>query len=378
MRQARIRIVNKLVRETKRLRTNRGSEKQLEKNKNKADKFLREVFALKGIKDDEISKFGIANLDRLQEILQNSSTDDKSRAMTKVVCYKSLKAKIIEFKEKFPDYKEYISQRKRKHSAKRKTKDSVDKFQEDNSKYKAGQEQSVEMDAKYDKRSGKMSPRKQMEERSEKQLEGNIKDFTKMLEINDASNDRGSKCTSNVVSNEAAVKRFAELLQETNAEGATDKCEANNKQELFNKPVEIGKKIDDFFLNSYKVVSSFNVTTFSPNGYTNVFDNRFNTLRVRNERGKFRREKVNRENSMNAKIRKINNEDTFYDRNTMAHWKQKKIVTPAEKTSTAYKNVKIGNSLENENLHPSWIARRKQQEIMKQGFQGKKIRFDED
>ncbi|XP_076179349.1 uncharacterized protein LOC143152757 isoform X2 [Ptiloglossa arizonensis] len=351
VRQARIRIVNKLVRETKRLRTNRGSEKQLEKNKNKADKFLREVFALKGIKDDEISKFGIANLDRLQEILQNSSTDDKSRAMTK---------------------------RKRKHSAKRKTKDSVDKFQEDNSKYKAGQEQSVEMDAKYDKRSGKMSPRKQMEERSEKQLEGNIKDFTKMLEINDASNDRGSKCTSNVVSNEAAVKRFAELLQETNAEGATDKCEANNKQELFNKPVEIGKKIDDFFLNSYKVVSSFNVTTFSPNGYTNVFDNRFNTLRVRNERGKFRREKVNRENSMNAKIRKINNEDTFYDRNTMAHWKQKKIVTPAEKTSTAYKNVKIGNSLENENLHPSWIARRKQQEIMKQGFQGKKIRFDED
>ncbi|CAK9804333.1 Serum response factor-binding protein 1 [Anthophora plagiata] len=120
VRQARICVVNKLVREAKKLRSNHGNEKQLEKNKRRAEKLLREVFALKRIKDDDISRFGIINFENLQDILEDSRTDDGTRAMVKVVRYKSLNLGIVKVREKFPNYNEYTSWKRRKRSVRKK------------------------------------------------------------------------------------------------------------------------------------------------------------------------------------------------------------------------------------------------------------------
>ncbi|XP_076627827.1 uncharacterized protein LOC143345015 [Colletes latitarsis] len=402
VRQARICVVNKLIREAKRLRTNRGSEKQLEKNKNKADKFLREVFALKRIKDDEISKFGIVNLEYLQEILQNSQTEDESRAMTKVVSYKSLKEKIIEFKEKFPDYQEKISCAKKKRSVKKRKKDPIDQSQEGNSKLLANdrngaevniyaeddknsinitsndcsqyttRQQNVETDAKYIKLSRETSLYKPDVNKSEKQFKGNAKYRDK---------NQTSKSAAKVISNEAAVKRFTELLQETKTERKDDSCKADNKQSSSGESVEITRMVDDFFLNSDGIEPSLNIETYSQERSRSVGDSKPKAFRVKNERERFCRDKGNEDKRKN-KVRKINNEDTSNDRNSATKQtsvscsKQNKI-TSVGKANVAQGDIKNKNLLENENLHPSWAARRKQQEIMKQGFQGKKIRFDE-
>ncbi|XP_043259687.1 uncharacterized protein LOC122401550 [Colletes gigas] len=402
VRQARICVVNKLIREAKRLRTNRGSEKQLEKNKNKADKFLREVSALKRIKDDEISKFGIVNLECLQEILQNSQTEDESRAMTKVVSYKSLKEKIIAFKEKFPDYQEKISCAKKKQSVKKRKQNSIDQIQEENSKllvndrneakvniYAEGdknsinvtssdcsqyttRQQNVKTDTKYIKPSRETSLYKPDVNKSEKQFKGNAKYTDK---------DQTSKSAAKVISNEAAVKRFTELLQETKTERKNDSCKADNRQSLSRESVEITRMVDDFFLNSDEIEPCLNIEIHSQERSRNVGDSKPKAFRVKNERERFCRDEAN-EDKRNNKVRKINNEDTSNDRNSVTKQtsvscsKQNKI-TSVGKANVAQGDIKNKNLLENKNLHPSWAARRKQQEIMKQGFQGKKIRFDE-
>lgn len=90
VRQARVCIVNKLIKEAKILRTRHGSEIQQEKYKRKADKLIAEVYALKGIKDDEISKFGITNDRDLSVILQDESSSHCDRVMAKVAHYKAL------------------------------------------------------------------------------------------------------------------------------------------------------------------------------------------------------------------------------------------------------------------------------------------------
>lgn len=365
VRQARICIINKLVREAKRLRTKRGNEKQVEKNKNKADKYLREVFALKRIKDDEISKFGILNLEHLQDVLQNLDTDDESRAMTKVARYKSLKEKLIEFKQKFPSYRECLVSRKKKPSVRKRKKNLTDEVQDGNDKRKEKDnvtlEQNIEINEKCDQPSKETSVCKPKKNKSEKQ---------------------GSKSDVKVISNQAAVKRFAELLRETNAQEANDGCEADNNQEMSDEPLEINKNTDDFFLNLNEIVSCPKVETASHERHINVGNNSFKALQVKNGKDKFHRNKVN-EDRRNTKVRKLDNEDTCNDRSSITEGidvvprKQNKMATSVKKTSFVQRNIKSAKPLENENLHPSWAARKKQQEVIKQGFQGKKIRFDD-
>ncbi|XP_053995971.1 serum response factor-binding protein 1-like [Hylaeus anthracinus] len=394
VRQARICMINKLIREAKRLRSKHGNEKQLEKNKNKADKYFREVFALKQIKDDEISKFGILNLEHLQDVLQNLNTDDETRAMIKVARYKSLKEKLVEFKHKFPNYREHVCLKKKKPSIRKKGKNPLDEIQDGNDKRvvkntnKVQQanvtsidhsryitvEENIETDGNCKHQSKEMSVHKAKKNKCEQEVNRNTKR---------ARNHEGSKSAIKVISNEAAVKRFAELLLETNAQATNDRCEANKKQEMSDESLEIRENTDDFFLNSNEIVSCPKVETFSQQRYTNIGDDTFEALQIRNERDKFHRNKVNKDRR-NTKVGKIDNEDTCNDRNRITEreagnvpWKQNKMITSVKKTGVAQRNIKSAKPLENENLHPSWAARKKQQEVMKQGFQGKKIRFDD-
>jgi hypothetical protein len=81
VRQARVCIVNKLIKEAKLLRDRHGNETQQEKCRRKADKLIDEVYALKTIKDDEISKFGILDERDLTKILQDQSSSSGVRIM---------------------------------------------------------------------------------------------------------------------------------------------------------------------------------------------------------------------------------------------------------------------------------------------------------
>ncbi|KZC14329.1 Serum response factor-binding protein 1, partial [Dufourea novaeangliae] len=375
VRQARICVINKLIREAKKLKINRGNEKQLEKNKNKADKLLREVFALKHIKDDEISKFGIVNSEKMQDILQYSQSDVKSRAMVKVARYKSLNTKIIEFTKKFPNYEEYISSKK--HFSKKKRKDLASGCSKKNSrefpnttnKMNAplntedikgpdcvtsvsqlectNQPWNTEMDARHDKLS---------ETRLSRVLEGN-RQSEQSKGINDQSNDQKAMSDTKVVSKEATVKRFTDILQESSQLGASNEYDKCNKQQA-SRMLDSVTRADDFFLSSDKVISCLGVSTF-----------------LQEQKDKTCKKRSN-------EMQKVYKKDTLYPENsgkqagTMLCMQKKDV--PRIKETSVHGNYSCINFMGSENLHPSWAARRKQQDLMKQGFQGKKIRFNED
>ena len=392
VRQARICTINKLVREAKRLRTNHGNKKQLEKNKHKADKLLREIFTLKRIKDDEISRFGIVDLENLQAMLQNSHTDDRTRAIAKVVRYNSLNARITELKEKFPGCKEYISLRSKKYLQKRKRNNRTNEFPtenltqslsgkngrkirerirntEDSNDAMGRPRHNTKIDGKYKKPSEEWSSLRLGEKK------GDWKNCTNLWKISDMDNFLESDIAIKAVSKEATVKRFTDILQEGNTEEIHDKRTVRNSQQLLTESIgqETVRKVDDFFLNSHKVTLHLNNPISSEERDANSVSNDDNkALWVRSERGKFHSNEVVGKERRNNKKRKISIKDTSCDRN---------IIEPVDivhsKRNDVSGNTRATNALESEKLHPSWAARRKQQEIIKQGFQGKKIRFDE-
>lgn len=401
IRQARICVINKLIREAKRLRSGNGSEKQLEKNKNKADKLLREVFALKGIKDDEISKFGITKFKCLQDILQNTDTDDGTRAMAKVVRYKSLSSKIIEFQEKFPDYSEHISLRKQRCLSKRKghcvtdvlkkhsnqlqcdTNNTVEKVYEGNTKIAGDVTSSTDVPCEKGRKVNgeckRLSEGRELNTES-KDDGGNSRRILKMRDVEiDSRTDQSSKIVTKVISNEAIVKPFMEVLQET--EEQTGKYLETKNQQCCNEAAESLKNTDDFFLPGNKVTLRSSDTLFSKeintSGQHHISRDIFKLREIKEKKYKLYNGKTYK-GRKEDRGRKMNCANIFHDQSGVTersdtHWKRNKRDTQVKEEEKINKIIYP----EYENLHPSWIAKKKQQDIMKQGFQGKKIKFDE-
>lgn len=366
-----------MIREAKKLRTYRGNEKQLEKNKTKSDKLLREVFALKHIKDDDISKFGIINFEYLQDILKNPRTDEGTRAMIKVARYKCLHERIMEFMEKFPDYREYISWKKKKPPSKRKGSNSIDDDLEENPKRPRKDTNTVKVSTQ--KRGNKNTDSTgntnhlQCTTRQQKKINEQTMKLSKESAEQKLEGDE-SKSIAKVISKEAAVKRFAEVLQEMDRKEEASEHEENNNEQSSNDAGKCRKTTDDFFLSSDEAGSSVTVISAERNeDRTPDIDHRaFKALRIRSKDEKFSKDKGEIGNGKDISYGPSNTRKT-----SVTHSKQNKDMRV--KNNPVKRNVENdATKTEDENLHPSWVARRKQQEILKQGFQGKKIKFDED
>ncbi|XP_017795794.1 PREDICTED: serum response factor-binding protein 1-like [Habropoda laboriosa] len=405
VRQARICVINKLIREGKRLRSNHGNEKQLEKNKYKADKLWREVFALKRIKDDEISRFGIVSFENLQEILENSQTDDGTRAMAKVVRHKSLSLKVVEFREKFPSYKEYISWKERKHSSKKKRNIVTDLPEEslkevgmvdrnDVAKEAAHKENVKDRNIvtyvtripsvknkKVDETYGKLVEEKESD-KEDIAGKGNTVEIAKIHDAEvQSENGEESKTTTKVISKEATVKRFTEILEDRKTEEEKSGLEEIKEQQFSNETVKFTREMDDFFLNADDATTFSSIPVFSrqenTDNISNVSSDAFKSDRIRSKKGKLYNEKVRKANG-NERIEKLNNKDVFHNGNgtperSITYWKENR--KDAKEKERSIKSINVAESV---SLHPSWAAKKKQQNILKQGFQGKKIKFEED
>lgn len=396
VRQARICVINKLIREAKRLRTtNHGTEKQLEKNKNKADKLLREVFALKRIKDDEISKFGIVNFEYLEDIVRNPRTDDGTRAMVKVVCYKSLSSRIAEFQDKFPDYGEYITLKRTKGSPKKKESCPVNVPERRSKRLQSAAnditetvqreslkdtEEDVASSAGTSREKGTKVAKKRGKSSKEEETGGEAKeeeDVAKAAKIRDAEVEskagQCSKVVAKIISTQATVKRFAEVLQES-VERSDASDEALTKtRETCNETAEMPKKADDFFLQADGATSHLSTAlSYEDKNPSSEFESRSTSKasrfdeRARKQRRDARGQKLNDRNASRGgrNARESGNARSQENRKSVR----------AEERSGG----KSTSAVEKEGLHPSWAAKRKQQDMIKQGFQGKKIKFDED
>ncbi|XP_017890914.1 serum response factor-binding protein 1 [Ceratina calcarata] len=388
VRQARIRVVNKLTREAKKLRASHGDEKQTKRNKSKAEKLLREVFALKQIKDDEISKFGIVRFNDLQAILQNSLSDDGTRAMIKIIRYKSLNPRIAALREKFPDCEDYITLDKKgpvnkkrngtTDSSKKSSKqssvgDTVEKVQKQIVK-DVGRVVDTDDDDDVQESSQKKN---KVNGTADGETKQNTRNSAKRLKVPET----GTECTNSdtgtlakIVSREATVKRFTEILKETEEhEGGRETLEEQNKfrtteeedghDESVNQLSNEAEEADDFFLNSNKTVPRSDPEKKYTDGTHDVSYNKPMSKRKKFYDGKESYSvRWNNERSKGVHRGRNNTQE--------ANSTRKRKITPNEERDS-------GKST-NENLHPSWAAKKKQQDILKQGFQGKKIKFDED
>lgn len=415
VRQARVCVVNKLIREARNLRTRGKSEKQQESNKKRADRFIGEVYALKLIKDDEITKFGITNEKDLREILQTPAIDESMRIMARIVNYKSLRIRLDQFREQFPDYKKYVVPIRKKFTKKKPNipKSLMKKLDDSKQSSSTGTKLPEKKDSNIDtirseedatksidnttsnsktdetehvtkilpNAEGNLSPcnlepgtmlriKPTCTQGQEEQAKSKRSNKRKMLSKDtDIKHEKKSE-TVRVINKEATVKRFTEVLQEENMDVEESAVEKRDVKSTKAMP-ELEKEIDEFFMS-----------TSDGNAY-------YSAMVPKAEASKD--ESLEQPHSRNMHDRffsKINKPDK-------PRWGaggNKQTLSGASKTKPPIGKQKLENKFnknfkrdsarvantENENLHPSWAAKKKQQEAMKQGFQGKKIVFNDD
>ncbi|XP_072762133.1 uncharacterized protein [Anoplolepis gracilipes] len=379
VRQARVCIVNKLIKQAKLLRNRHGSETHQEKYKKKADKLIAEVYALKGIKDDDISKFGILNEKDLTTILQDESLSHSDHVIARVVHYKTLYRRLMQFKEKFPDCKKYLIEGKKRAKLKNKVTTNTKKSLKTNpqpqneisEEYKFNSHENIEHSEHKSKNEetcnteslegmNNLSECKKLNENSaslKKEKISKLKDDTSEDTVIHKQPSTIKSCN---ITKEATVKRFTELLEE-------QESNQNVEMSVPDTTTEQAKILDDFFItgnnqdsqtNSLSVSTSY-IKSHKPNAQVKTFQSS-NSVKKQNIKYKDDTNFYKRYQGKQSSVKRLNN-------------RASKINIKKSNNSNDAKNKK-----EDTDLHPSWLAKRKEQKIMSQEFQGKKIVFADD
>ncbi|KAG5311322.1 SRFB1 protein, partial [Acromyrmex insinuator] len=386
VRQARICIVNKLIKEAKLLRDRHGNEAQKEKCRRKADRLVDEIYALKTIKDDDISKFGLLDERSLTKILQDQSSSNNVRIMARVTNYKTLNKRLIQFKERFPDYK-HLTEKKKATKLKDKNTVKTRKAKENNSQNKSSKKQKVVADKnveqpQHDSDDEEACKKELPEVRSNLRKRKNTlaEDCTslekqKSLKLGKDSTSETTSVTdkqSNVIkpssiTKEAKVKRFTELLEEQ--ETNQDAQMSIESQDSAGTATEQVKVVDDFFITAdgQNYQGSSASTSYTKSHRHNT---RAKSLQL-NDRVK--KQSANRKNDINLNKKSLDKQSFSMKSKKMTPHK----INNRTNNSNTNRNTIVKKD-DNPDLHPSWMAKKKEQEIMSQGFQGKKIVFTDD
>lgn len=383
--------MNKLIKAAKLLRDRHGNEAQREKFVRKADKLIAEVYALKTIKDDDISKFGILDDRSLAKILQDQSSSSSVRIMARVVHYKTLSRRLMQFKEKFPDCKKHFAEKKKKKTTKLKNKGAAKtkkSKKENNSQNKSSKKETVDLDKNVETQHSTTDEEacnnglSEARSNSRKRKKTLNEDYTssekqKLLKLEEDGTseatvaDRQSSAIKPFsVTKEATVKRFTELLEERDAN--QDAQMSVESQDPIVTATKEEKTADDFFLTEDNQIYQGNSASTS---YTGIRSHRHNTRsKTFQSDDRIKKQNANHKNDTNFNKRHPSKQSFSARSKKMA---SNKINKNANK-SNANENAIVNKKDENVSLHPSWMAKKKQQEIMSQGFQGKKIVFTDD
>lgn len=410
VRQARVCIVNKLIREAKLLRDKNGNETQREKNKRKADKLVAEVYALKTIKDDEISKFGIMNEKEVKDILQDQSSSSRDHIIARVTGYKSFHRRLMQFRERFPDYKMYLSKGKKK-TTKLKKKNSIKNKKslaennhhlqcEDTKEQNVDSNNIIEDSQHNSKDKGTCASRlcetknnsgKRKKSLNEDSTDLVDKKLSKLVENNTSedANKEPSEVKLCSVTREGTVKRFAELLKEQDStEDAQTSAETVQTDHERATTVQV-RPVDDFFIAGSDEEGYQDNSTNASTSHTR-FDTPAKTLssnnQVKTQNARFKNEKrieknkaqKNNQSKKQSRGEKMAGHNKYSDEQSSTMRQEKRTSNRINK-SINKNNLNVVNDEEKAaDLHPSWLAKKKQQEVMSQGFQGKKIVFTDD
>lgn len=376
-----------------------------EKNKRKADKLIEEVYALKTIKDDEISKFGIMNEKEVKDILQDQSSTSRDRIKARVVGYKPFHNRLIQFKERFPDYRIHLSKGNKK-TTKSKKKSSVKKKEplvEDNNHLHCEdtKQESIDSDRisedQHNSKDEEILANRlcEIKNNSDKHKKSSNENGTslankKLKLIEDNISENANKQPSEIklcsITREAAVKRFTEFLKEQDSTRDTQVSAEDLQTNHKHVTTVQTKPVDDFFVTgSDEEENHTNAST----SYTRLEIPTkslcsSNIAKMQNARFNYGKRtensKAQKNNQFKKQLRgeKMTGCTKYSDKQSSTMKQEKRTSNRIRKDTNKNNSSVVDDKKETADLHPSWLAKKKQQEIMTQQFQGKKIVFADD
>ncbi|XP_071450106.1 serum response factor-binding protein 1 [Hetaerina americana] len=108
VKQAKVHIIGRLSREIKNLRNKEGPEELKAKCNRKADRKRDEIYAVKKLAVDDVSKFALKNREDAVKKIGDAGVNSELRAYFRFAASKVLSARVTAFREQYPDWKDYI------------------------------------------------------------------------------------------------------------------------------------------------------------------------------------------------------------------------------------------------------------------------------
>ncbi|XP_011296679.1 serum response factor-binding protein 1 [Fopius arisanus] len=476
VRKARIGTIWKITKQTKLLKNRTfGDEKTLRKCKKKYEKFIREIKAIKKLKDDDIAKYAILNTRSLTEVLSDPTVNRKIRVMTKLAYHKALKSAVDKFREKFPHYKlgkkqlttsswtellgkrisscepvnsegkdliessrddnyeqentmphsngesedESVISESTEHSENYNDKNSDElsksglRSKKESSEFMANGIESIESEffnqknnlASKKSKNSKHPEQKQPPYPDKNLIKSNIEEGNREVQpsISHPPAEEAPKECKQMNSTNSCKRKSVSQTTESSKNPREIKCvseltlvkriEIDDSLEVIAtseaptiphvQKIELEKVEDSFFISAtcgevYKSVVVPRVAAETPqdedmkyNSPRHKTNNRVHSSRHDGRTLNFKKDHHVRQNTFERSKDGRTDEMSWKDKRRMGSKMNDKFDNAKDKSTL----TKVNNG---ESLHPSWIARKKQQEILKQGFQGKKIVFNDD
>ncbi|KYN02257.1 hypothetical protein ALC62_06937 [Cyphomyrmex costatus] len=306
--------------------------------------------------------------------------------MARVANYKTLNKRLTQFKERFPDYKH--STEKKTTKLKDKAAVRTKKAKENNSQKKSSKKQKVVENSieqlQYNSEDEETCKKELSEVRNNSQKRKNTDEdcisSKKLLKLEKDGTSETTSVTdkrSNVikslsVTKEAMVKRFTELLEEQ--EINQDAQMSAESQDSADTAIEQVKTVDDFFMTvdgeNYQGSSASTSYTKCHRHSTQAKPFQLND--------QVKKQNASRKNNANLNKRSLDKQSFSIKSKKITPNKINNTINNRANKSNTNKNTIVNKKDDSTDLHPSWMAKRKEQEIMSAGFQGKKIVFTDD
>lgn len=211
--QCRVRCTRKLLHQLEKLKTKKGNEQQMEKNKRKVAKLLAEVQEIKKIKADDVSKFALINTKTLPELMANAPAE--KAALYKLALCTPLMNKVDDFREKCPKWPIEVPFILQRLGLQYKTKKNVTKRNNGTEKFKKIKRKT---NAKKKVDGNEMAEDDEIRESTSNQEGENEKDYCKTVKKSIKVSDRISKSTQHEADNKKENAEVVEICEKVDVE----------------------------------------------------------------------------------------------------------------------------------------------------------------
>lgn len=110
MKQAKLHTIRKMSRQAKSLRSKKGNEEQMTKNKRKADRLVKEISVIKELNSDNVSRFALTNSHTLKTLPKEMFGDLPVFCMTKLAEHKAVVLAVNGCRKKFSNWEKELPQ----------------------------------------------------------------------------------------------------------------------------------------------------------------------------------------------------------------------------------------------------------------------------